>query len=261
MMPRLLLLGGLVLLQLLTACTSTPTGAYGGPDYIKAAEANAKLGVGYMNQGNYELAMVKLTKALKFDEDNLHANHYMGELYRRLGELDKAENYFKLALELDDRDPQLLNNYGVFLCEINKHKEASVYFDKVLKDPLYKGKAKVYENLGLCSKLKGNLVESEQHFRRALMMNPKLAKSLLSLAQLKFDQRNKVSAYSYFQQFSKISRQTSESLWLGVLLEQEQGNRSKMASYALRLKRQFPQSREAELLAKMEARMKKNKKR
>lgn len=247
-----------VSLLLTSACTTQSL----NPDVnlTKAAEANAKLGVGYMKQGNYELAMIKLTKALNFDEDNFHANHYMGELYRRLGEKDKADEYFRHALELNDNDPQLLNNYGVFLCEKDQFKEAEVYFDKVLKNPLYKGKAKVYENLGLCAKFKGNLAESESYFRRALIMNPRLAKSLLSLAQLKFDQRNKISAYSYFEQFSKISRQNSESLWLGVLLEKERGNRSKMASYALRLKNQFPHSKEAELLAKMQLRHKKNKK-
>ena len=245
----------LLSLLLLSGCTTESL----NPDvnYTKAAEANAKLGVGYMNQGNHELAMIKLTKALKFDEDNLHANHYMGELYRRLGELDKADEYFLRALELNSADPQLLNNYGVFLCEADRYKEAEGYFDKVLKNSLYKGKARVYENLGLCSKLKGNLAEAEKHFRRALLMNPKLAKSLLSLAQLKFDQRNRVSAYSYFQEYSKISRQTAESLWLGYLLEKGRRNRSKMASYALRLKRQFPHSKEAELLAKAESRRKK----
>ena len=233
-----------------TACTTQPN----NPEYnlVKAAEVNAKMGAGYMNQGNYELAMIKLTKALKFDDENLHANHYMAELYRRLGDLNKAEDYFKQALEIDNNDPQLLNNYGVFLCEKGNFKSAENFFDSVLKNPLYKGKSKVYENLGLCAKIKGNLAESEKHFRRALTMNPKLAKSLLSLAQLKFDQRNKVSAYSYFQQFSKLSRQSPESLWLGVLLEKERGNRSGMASYALRLKNQFPHSKEAELLAKLE---------
>lgn len=252
-MPRVYLLSGLLgSLLLFSACTTTTEGSFGGANYKKAAEVNAKMGAGYMNQGNYELAMSKLSKALRFDDENLHANHYMAELYRRLGEMDKAEDYFQRALELDENNATLLNNYGVFLCQKDKYQQAEKYFDKVLMDPLYKGKAKVYENLGLCAKFKGNLAESEKHFRRALTMNPKLAKSLLSLAQLKFDQRNKVSAYSYFQQFSKLSRQSPESLWLGVLLEKERGNRSGMASYALRLKNQFPHSKEAELLAKLE---------
>jgi len=252
-MPRLLIiLSFLFSLLALTACTTTSEGAYGGANYKKAAAVNAKMGAGYMNQGNYELAMSKLSKAIRFDDESVDANHYMGELYRRLGDMDKAEDYFQRALELDEDNPQLMNNYGVFLCQRDKYQQAEKYFDRVLLNPLYKGKAKVYENLGLCAKFKGNLAESEQHFRRALTMNPKLAKSLLSLAQLKFDQRNKVSAYSYFQQFSKISRQNPESLWLGVLLEKERGNRSGMASFALRLRNQFPHSKEAELLAKME---------
>lgn len=235
---------------LISACTTTSSNSE--VNYIKAAEVNAKMGAGYMNQGNYELAMIKLTKALKFDDENMHANHYMGELHRRLGEKEKADDYFKRALDLNDSDAQLLNNYGVFLCEMDKYQEAESYFDRVLKNPLYNNKAHVYENLGLCAKLKGNLAESEKHFNRALVMNPKLTKSLLAMAQLKFDQRNKVSAYSYFEKFSKISRQNSESLWLGVLLEKSRGNRNRMASYAIRLKNQFPHSKEAEMLARME---------
>ena len=254
-MPRNILFVLFVFGSLLASgCTTQSTNPE--VDLIKAAEVNARMGVGYMNQGNYELAMLKLTKAMKFDEDNLHANHYMGELYRRLGELETADKYFIRALELNAADPQLLNNYGVYLCEVSRYKEAENYFAKVLRNPLYQGKAHVYENLGLCAKFKGNLTESEKHFRRALVMNPKLGKSLLSLAQLKFDQRNKISAYNYFQQYSRVSKQTPESLWLGVLLEQERGNRSKMASYSLRLKRKFPHSKEAELLAKLEARRK-----
>ena len=131
-----------VCLLLLSACTTGPR----NPDinYSKAAEVNAQMGVGYMNQGNYELAMIKLIKALEFDEDNLHANHYMGELYRRLGELDKADEYFLQALALNAADSQLLNNYGVYLCEVSRYKEAENYFAKVLKNPLYKiGRAHV----------------------------------------------------------------------------------------------------------------------
>ena len=145
----------------------------------------------------------------------------------------------------------------MYLCEVSRYKEAENYFAKVLKNPLYTGKALVYENLGLCAKFKGNLAEAEKHFHHALKINPKLGKSLLSLALLKFDQRNKVSAYSYFKQFSKVSRQTPESLWLGVLLEKARGSRSGMGNYSLRLKSRFPHSKEAEMLAKMEAREKK----
>ena len=251
-MRRHLSLATILLSLLLSACTTESLNP--GVDYNKAAEVNAKMGAGYMNQGNYELAMVKLTKALKFDGDNMHANHYMGELHRRLGEMDKADEYFQQALDLDETDAQLLNNYGVFLCGVNRYKEAEGYFSKVLKNPLYRGKARVYENLGLCAKMKGNLATAERHFRKALKVNPKLATSLLALAQLKFDQRNQVSAYSYFQQFTKISRHTAESLWLGVLLEKARGNRSQMGNYSLRLKGKFPHSKETELLGRMEAR-------
>ncbi|MDH5180841.1 MAG: type IV pilus biogenesis/stability protein PilW [Gammaproteobacteria bacterium] len=218
-----------------------------GVDYKKAAEANAKLGLGYMEQGNFELAMSKLKKALNLDQDCTIGHHYIAELYRRLGEMKKAEQHYRRAMELDKDDTDIQNNYGVFLCDQGKYKEADGHFEKVLENPFYTTRSKVYENIALCAKRKGDLKRAEHHFNKALLMNSRLPKSLLEMAILNHDRGDHTSAYSYYQRFIQYGQQTAASLWMGVLLESKEGNRTKAASYALLLKKQFPQSREAVL--------------
>ncbi len=65
-----LLVGAIVIL---TACTSTGTREYIGPD-AKAAELNMQLGLSYLQSGDYKIAMDKLDKALK-QNPNLPSAH------------------------------------------------------------------------------------------------------------------------------------------------------------------------------------------
>ena len=252
MLQRIRIFCFIAVVGLMTACTTETINP--GADLHAAAEANARLGVAYMNQGNYPLAMTKLKKALRFDEENAHVHHYLGELHRILGENKTADKHFKRALELKPDDSTLINNYGVFLCDTEQYAEAKKYFDRVLKDPLYRDKSSIYENLALCAQRKGNLAEAELSFRKALRLNPKLPKALLAMVQLSYDQRQSLNAYAFYQRYIETNQQTSQSLWLGILLERDRGNNNKVASYALLLKRKFPNSKEATLLRKLEAR-------
>ena len=94
----------------------------------RAADINARLGVGYMRQGKYEIAKEKLEKALRQDPDNGDIYHYMAELYRRVDEPELAEEYFQKAISYNENDSALMNNYAVFLCGQKKYKEADKYF-------------------------------------------------------------------------------------------------------------------------------------
>lgn len=237
---------------LLSACASETT--LDEDKAKRAAELNARLGVGYMRQGKYEIAKEKLDKALSQDPDNGDIYHYMAELYRRLNEPKIAEGYYQEAMSYNMDDSALKNNYAVFLCEQNKYKEADEYFNKVLSDPIYERKDLVYENMGLCAQHQGNLLLAEEHLNRALGMNPRLPTTVLTLAQISFDKQLLKQADFHYKRYLKMAQHTSQSLWLGYLLEKQIGNKNKAASYAVLLKGKFPDSKEAKLLRKIEAR-------
>lgn len=240
----------LPVILLLGACTSQE---YLSPvDYKRAAELNAQLGLGYMNEGQYERAKFKLDKAIKYDSDNPHAYHYMAELYRRLKEYDKAQKYYDIALSMAPNDMNLQNNYGVYLCEVGKYEDAYKQFERITKNPLFGARANAYENVGLCSLREGRLKRAQDSFKAALRINPKMPKSLIQLAQLSYDQGNQDLAYRYFQRYIAIAQQTPTSLWIGILLENARGNKDTVASYKVLLKGKFPDSPEAKRLIKLE---------
>lgn len=248
-MRKLLALG--LIISMLGACTTEVL--LEPEDKIRASELNAQLGLGYMQKGQYKRAQSKLEKAINFNPDNAEAYHYKAELHRRLQEYDKAEENYKKSLDIDSKNANTLNNYGIFLCDQGRYDEAYGYFKKIINDPLYLYKADAYENLGMCSYRQGKLQQAEKAFQNALAINNKMSKSILKMAQLTFDRREKAEAYSYFKRYIGLAPHTPESLWLGILIETDRGNKNAVASYKVLLKGKFPVSKEAELLKKLEA--------
>ena len=241
----------IIITLLLSACVSDPQRE--GQDLNDASDYNAQMGLEYLKQGRYDIALDKLKKAVEQNPDNAVAQHYIAVLYQQLGETDKAQTHFKKALDLDPINSNLLNNYGVFLCDAKKYQQAYSYFDNVLKDPLYTAKGSVYENVGLCAQAQGDIAKAEENLKFALRLNPQSPKSLLAMAQISFDKQKYSTARKYYYEYLENARQSPESLWLGILLENRSGNKNRMASYKVLLKGKYPDSKEAALLRKMEA--------
>lgn len=220
----------------------------------KASVANAELGVAYLAKGQNKVAMTKFKKSLQFNDDNVDANHYIAELYRRLEQNDLADSHFKKALELDGEDSAIKNNYGIFLCGIGEYEKGIKIFNKVLSDPLYADKGQVYENMGLCVEKQGNIRYTEKYFETALKFNKRLPAALLGLAQIAFDKKNINTATNLLNRHKKIVRASSQSIWLELLIARKKGNKGKVGSLALKLKSYFPDSREVQLLEKLKLR-------
>jgi len=219
----------------------------------EAAEYNAQLGLGYLRQGKNAIALSKLEKAVEQDPDNANAQHYLAQLYHVLGKTEDAKHHFEIALELAPEDSVLQNNYGVFLCARGKYDQAKEVFMHVLEDPLYTARGQLMENIGLCAHQQGNIKIAEIYLKKSLRSNPRSAKSLLIMAQLRFDKQDYTQAREYYYQYLTVARQTPASLWIGILLEHRAGNRNRMSSYSVLLKGKYPDSREAGLLRNMEA--------
>jgi type IV pilus assembly protein PilF len=155
-------------------------------------------------------------------------------------------------MDYNPEDTALLNNYGVFLCGEKKYQKANEYFNKVLDDPVYQRKDLVYENMGICAQSQGNLLLAEKYLNKAISLNPRLPAATLTLAQMSFDKQQFKQAKFYYDRYLELAQHTSQSLWLGYLLEKQVGNKNQAASYAILLKGKFPDSRETKLLRKLE---------
>lgn len=233
-----------------SACTSTG-GRY--VDEKAAARYNAQMGNEYLKQGRIQLAKTKFEKALKEDPSLASAHAGYGLLWSRLGDSKKAQKHFKRALHSEPNNPNILNNYGTYLCNQDKFKEAEKQFMKALNDPLYETPEYAYTNAGRCAIRNSDYDTAEAYFGKALVANPHFSDALYRMAVVKAHQGKYRVANAYIQKFELsgpggISPHNAETLWTAMLIAAKLGDKNAEASYRLRLRRDFADSKQAKRL-------------
>jgi len=214
----------------------------------EVAAANLDLAIEYMKQGAYENALKNLEKAKKADPGYAPTYNVTGLLYQQLGDSKKAEDNFKRALSINNNDSSTLNNYGNFLCQQNKLEEAEKTFLKAAANPLYESPEIAITNAGLCLSNNQRENDAEKYYRQALQLNPRVPQALIKMCEISFKLPNYLSARGYLQRYQQVARHTAKSLWLGIQIEQELGDKDTVSSYALQLKNNYPDSQETTLL-------------
>ncbi|HPE61843.1 MAG TPA: type IV pilus biogenesis/stability protein PilW [Thiolinea sp.] len=241
-LPATLLLF-LILSLGLAGCTTTSSSSR--PDRAKAAEYNAKLGAGYLQRGRYDLAKEYLEKALKKDQNSSMAQHYYALLQEKLGRDDQANLYFRRALKQDGKNPDLLNNFGTFLCKQGQYQEAVTAFLRAASDPLYKTPAFAYTNAGICLEKQGRKNTAEAYFRKALTYNNKFPLALYNLAQLAHEQNENAKAQAFLYRYNELAPSSPETLLLCYRIHKSLHEDSKAENCVNNLLARFPDSPEA----------------
>lgn len=244
---------GVAGIMVLSACSSTPDikpDTNEGPDSL--AETNLKLGIGYLQQGQRDLALSKLQRAVELDPKLAKAHSAIAVLYDQAGQSDLALQHAERAVSLDPQDAAAHLNYGTFLCKQNQLTQADAQFQMVLKNPLNVSPEFAYENAGVCVMRVPDPAKAERYFRSALQLNPKLPISLYQMAVLHYQTERYLPARAYLQRYSEVSQHTPQSLWLGIKVERQLDDNNTASGYALQLKSNFPDSEEARLLIESE---------
>ena len=247
-MKRNLFLIGLVSL-ILSACTTTSSNDVSSGTNQKASAINVQLGVNYLRQGELKLADEKLRRAIKQDPNSSTAHWVFALLQERLGEENVAEKHFRKAISIDPKDSKAHNNYGTFLCNQDRVLEAEKEFLRAVEDPLYAEAASAYANAGICVLKIPDKIAAEEYFQKSLNINPEHRSALIQMAKLSFERKEFSQTSSYIQRFEKVSKHNSESLWIAFQSETNLGHEAKADDYANMLKKLYPSSQEARLLA------------
>lgn len=232
---------------LLGGCASTG-GAPGEPPPKRrqVADINVKLGLAYLEQGKLDLAQTKLERALRAAPRYSQAHWAYALLKERLGELEAAERHYRKAVRYDPDDARAWNNFGVFLCRIDKVREGLAAFEKAADNPLYKTPWRALTNAGLCALQHGREVRAEEYLRRALEVNPRYATALYEMAVLTYDQKRYLTARAYQQRLADaLGRPDPKALWLCARIERALANYDEARRCARELRRRFPTAREA----------------
>jgi type IV pilus assembly protein PilF len=211
------------------------------------ARAHTDLGAVYYQQKQLEIALEEFTAATKIDPNFGLAYNGLGLVHSALGQDDLAEANFKKALQIEPNNSESHNNFGGFLCARNRIDESIKEFMAAVKNPLYATPVVAYTNAGICSLRKQDVVNAEAYFQRALQIEPLSSTAAYQLASIQFKRNDALSAKKTLQNVM-LSQPTPEMLWLSIQIARVLGTKDDEASYALELRRQYPDSEQAKLL-------------
>jgi type IV pilus assembly protein PilF len=244
--------GYLLIGMLLVACATNKPAQPDNSKSAIAARTYTQLGIEYIREKNYELALEKLQKAISLQPDYPVAHGAIAILYTQVGDKEKAEKHYKRGLSLDPDNADAHNNYGQFLCSDGRYEEAEKQFLIAANNPYYKTPQIPYLNAGLCMAGKPDPEAAEKYYRLALDKDPKYAPVLYQMAEASFAAQDYLKTRAWLQRFQEVGTQTPQSLWLGVRSEYALGSLETSGHYALQLKGRFPDSEQAGLLQEWE---------
>jgi type IV pilus assembly protein PilF len=215
-----------------------------------SAKVHTELAALYYERAQLGVALDELRKALQAEPDYAPAYSVRGLVHMALREDKEAEDDFQHSLHLDSVNSEAHNNYGWFMCQRGRERESVKQFLAALKNPLYVTPEKAYLNAGVCSRKAGEMKDAEEFLKKALLLQPDMPEAQLGMAELDFDNGDYVAAKSSFTRFAQgdYANLTAENLWLAVRIERKLGDRNAEDSYALQLRKRFPDARETQLM-------------
>jgi type IV pilus assembly protein PilF len=244
-----------VAVMLLAGCASEstletrPVTDTGGADARRRAEVHAALAGEYYARGNYAVALAETRLALKDDSTYHPAYNMQGLVFMELREDVLAREAFDKALRISPNNPEVLNNFGWFLCLRNDTQRGVDMMKRAANDTQYASPEKAWMSAGLCMRRAGRNVEAEDHLRRALLIRPDLIGALFNLAQITYDRGAFKDAESYLLRYTRLASPSLDALVLGVRIARANGDKASEDSFMQQLRRRFadsPQLRDLE---------------
>ena len=246
-LPLRLAAGALTLL-LLAAC-ATPQ----HPNKIRDAAAyNVQLGIAYLHQGDIALAKEKLDRALAEAPNSADVHSARAMLFEHMHNADQADAEFRTSLRLAPHDPDVVNNYAVYLCQNGRTDEGVRRFEEAAHNALYRTPWAAYTNAGVCLRAAKRDDEARANFGRALQVRPNFAEAVFQLTELEFQHGELAPARAAIDAFIGSYDATADLLLLGVRVARAQGDKVGAQRYARRLQVDFPGTEQVRALAELD---------
>ena len=244
---RLALLAALAVL--LAACVSSGDSKNNGnpssrfkseeTEAEKAGSLNKQLGTVYLRQGNLALAKEKLERAEKYNPRDPEVHSVLALLYERLDIPKEVDSHYKTAIRLAPDNPQILNNYAVYLCKSGRTDEGVKRFMEAARNPLYRTPELAYSNAGVCLRTAKRLDEAGNAFARALQIRPNFAEGMFQSVDLDIERGQIAQGRDHLDKYLAQYEATADLLALGVKMSRAQGDRVAEEKYTRRLRVEF----------------------
>lgn len=141
-----------------------------GLDNKNLANLYTNLGDLERRSGQNQNAEDSYQKALALEPSNPEALEGLGLLARPKGNINEEETYLRKALEFDPDRPNFAVNLANLRMRQRRIEEAQALYLKAYQNGWEQ--SSLFNGLGMCAIALGNLAEAENYFRRAVELNP-----------------------------------------------------------------------------------------
>jgi type IV pilus assembly protein PilF len=246
----LLLLAASMLL--LSGCTTTSTTTSGGttkevapsadkPDLIRSGRVRFELATAYFANGQTDTALSEVKAAIVADPNLAGAYALLALIQASKGDQRAADESFQRALKLDPRDAGTQHNYGWFLCQQRRWREADVQFAGVLAQPGYRDAPRTLLVQGICLARAGSLEPAERALSRAYELDPANPTTAVNLAEVLYRKTEYERARFYIRRVnSQPDLASAQTLWLAARIENKIGNPAGARDFGSQLRSRFP---------------------
>ena len=212
------------------------------------ARVHTELSAGYYARAQYDVALEELRAALRDDPGYGPAYGMLGLVYSELRDDAQAERYFLRAIEVNQQDPEVRNNYGWFLCQRGREPQALVQFELAIRNPFYRTPDLAMLNAGRCAVKIGDRKNAESYFQQVLNVSPANPVATIFLTDIAYRAGDLQLARTRMRAVMAGGAPSSEALLMGLCIERKLGNQPEEASYIFQLRQRFPNSNEAKLI-------------
>lgn len=210
----------------------------------KRATIRLRLATQYLEARQYPVALDEIKQAINIDPMLVDAYHVRALIYMGMNESALADDSFRTALSMRENDPDVLNNYGWFLCQSKRYAEAKATLQRAVQTPSVNGPVRPLTNLGACEMRNGDLASAEKNLQTAYGYDRNDPAVLTNLAQLNFQRGNMGEAKQYVERVNGSRFVSAQSLWLGARIARRQGDADTQNALTAQLRSRFPDSRE-----------------
>lgn len=217
---------------------------------VRLAETRLQLAGLYYQDGQHQVALSEVARALQANPRYLDAYNLQGWVHLALKDFAQADASFAKARALQPDDPNTQYNQAWSWCQQRQFAKASAGFDAVLHSarPADEVRPRALLAKGVCLRDAGDKAASAEALMQAFEADPGNPVAALHYAQSLYEQGQSERARFYIRRLNNSEHASAASLWLGVKVERVLGDTVAMRQLSDQLNRRFPDSRETHRL-------------
>lgn len=214
-----------------------------------AASSHLERGIQLAQVGRLEDAIAETEKAVQLDPKLVKAHINLIILYGRIGNLQKAEEHYRAAVDLNPSQfADAYYDYGVALMNAAKFDEAEQNFRKAIEiNPAY---AAAHNDLGYLLERQGKLSEAVIQYKMALEERPDDRQAHFNLGRILVNQQKYQRAIEQFRQtLTPVDKRTPSYLYALGAAYGRAGETQNALRYLREARAEASKRGQAELLA------------